>query len=213
MEEAIKSVLIIVDIQNDFCEGGALEVPGADQIIPVVNNIKNNFKKYFHKIIFTKDNHPENHISFKNSIYLNDDIELDEITKKWKGQFPPHCVQNTKGNEFHPNLNLTGEEIIFNKGENIYAEEFSGFANKNLNKLLKENKINKVFIVGLAFDFCVGETALDISNNGYETFVISEATRGIDNDTIEEMREKFKNSKINLISVDEMEKMLNNNLD
>ena len=197
----MKQALIIVDVQNDFCQGGSLEVNGANEIIPVINKIRENFDEKFSLIVLTQDYHPEDHISFKDSPHLqNQALELDEITEKWKGAFPPHCVKSTNGAEFHKDLNLNGSEIIFRKGENSLRESFSGFGNPLLLDCLKGQEIKRLFLVGLAYDFCVGCTALDACEFGFETIVIQDACRGISENSINSTNEKFQNKGIKIIS-------------
>ncbi len=205
----MNSALIIVDIQNDFCESGSLAVPNANQIIPIVNSIRDDFEENFSLVIATQDFHPEDHISFNNSPYLKDDIPgLDEVTLKWKGAFPPHCVQGTPGANLHPDLKIIKNEVIIQKGQDKYKESFSGFGNPQLEQVLKEKNITKVFVVGLAYDFCVGSTALDSKKAGFDTYVIKDASRGISQPTLDDMENRFKNAGITIINSQELKNYL-----
>ena len=198
------TALIIVDVQNDFCENGSLEVKKANEIIPLINNIRKTYN--FSYTILTQDYHPNDHISFNNSPHLNTDIHLDSVTNKWKGKFPPHCVQNTEGANFHPNLELNGSEQIFKKGRNSFREEFSGFCNSDLILFIKENNINRIFVVGLAYDFCVANTAIDGKNAGLETYIIRDLSRGIGDG--EEITKEMENIGIKIITSDDLKQII-----
>ncbi|QMU99870.1 isochorismatase family protein (plasmid) [Borrelia sp. A-FGy1] len=163
-----KATLILVDIQNDFLESGTLPVPGGNQIIPLINNIQT----CFNNIVATKDWHCENHISFTNSIN----------NKGW----PRHCVQGTWGAEFPKDLNVKKIKAVFLKGQNKNYDSYSGFYNDfdkkestGLSYYLKSNSINTVFIAGLALDFCVKETIIDAYKLGFQSYLITDATRSI----------------------------------
>jgi nicotinamidase/pyrazinamidase len=200
----MKQALIIVDVQKDFCEGGSLEVKNANEIIPLINKIKQKFEENNSLIILTQDYHPQDHISFNNSPYINDEhLELEELTLMWRGKFPPHCIMGSVGAEFHNDLLISGKEVIVKKGDNKLNESFSGFSNPKLVEKLKEDEIQKVFVVGLAYDFCVAHTALDSKKLGYETYVISDASRGIYETTMKSTNDEFCQSGVNVIlSVD-----------
>jgi len=157
--------LIVVDVQNDFCTGGTLAVMNAEDIIPIINN---RLIPKFDTIVFTRDWHPENHISFSNKPKFVD------------GSWPSHCVANTKGSEFNKDLHITKDAIIINKGDNKDLEAYSGFDNTNLANELKEIGISRVFICGLATDYCVKSTAIDAKKNGFATILLEDATRGVD---------------------------------
>jgi nicotinamidase/pyrazinamidase len=204
-----KNALIIVDVQNDFCNGGNLAVPEANSIIPLINKIRKQFENRFEKVILTQDYHPYDHISFKNSPYLNDEsIALDDLTKQWKGAFPSHCVQLTEGANFHLDLIINEKDEIIKKGENKYVESFSGFGNPKMREILKNSLIENVFVVGLAYDFCVAHTALDSASNSFNTYVIKDATKEISEVTSKEMEQKFEKNNITVINTDELSNLL-----
>jgi nicotinamidase-related amidase len=173
----MNTALIIVDVQNDFCQNGSLEVQNANEIIPLINKLRNTYT--FTHTILTQDYHPTDHISFNNSPHLNTTIHLDSLTKQWKGAFPPHCVEKTEGALFHPELYINGNEYCVKKGRNYLREEFSGFCNSDLINYITQNNITRIFVVGLAYDFCVARTAIDGKQAGLETYIIKDLTRGI----------------------------------
>jgi nicotinamidase/pyrazinamidase len=156
--------LIIVDVQRDFCPGGALPIPEGDKIIPVMNEYIGRFVNAKAKVFATRDWHPPNHVSFKPQ----------------GGPWPPHCVQGTKGAEFHPDLKLPKEAEIISKATDPKKESYSGFDETELKERLRRNKVERVFVGGLATDYCVKKTVLDALTLGFETILLTDATRGID---------------------------------
>lgn len=158
------SALLIVDVQNDFCPNGALPVPNGDEIIPILNKYIEKFVKVGASIYATRDWHPPNHISFKTR----------------GGIWPPHCIQNTKGAEFHPQLALPKDVKIISKGTNPDREAYSGFEGTNLSSLLKEQGIKTLFIGGLATDYCVKATVLDALREGFHVVFLEDASKGVD---------------------------------
>ncbi|MEM4040546.1 MAG: nicotinamidase, partial [Ignisphaera sp.] len=156
--------LIIVDMQNDFMPGGALPVPNALEIIPTINNYINMFKGNKAVIIATRDWHPPNHISFKSR----------------GGPWPPHCIQGTKGAEFHPDLALPQDVLVISKAYDENIEAYSGFEGTNLDQVLKSREVKRIFICGVATDYCVKATALDALRLGYQVFLLMDAIKGVD---------------------------------
>lgn len=177
----MKDALILVDIQNDFLSGGALAVPDGDAIIPVVNQLQ----KKFELVVATQDHHPANHGSFAanyNNKMPGEVIDLEGLPQiLW----PVHCVQQSAGTQFHPALDMSRVKKIFPKGENPLVDSYSGFFDNGkkqatgLESFLKDAGVNKVYVVGLAADYCVKFTALDAQSLGFETFVIKDATRAV----------------------------------
>lgn len=157
--------LIVVDVQNDFCAGGALAVPGADETVPVINRVAH----YFQHIVLTRDWHPKDHVSF------SDDPQFVD------GSWPVHCVQNTSGASFHRDLVYPCNVEIVSKGTDSGREAYSGFDGTGLDKTLRDKGISRIFVCGLATDYCVKATALDGHGAGFETVVIEDACRGVDN--------------------------------
>lgn len=175
------SLLLIVDVQNDFIPGGALAVQEGDQVVPVINDIQPRFEH----IIATQDFHPANHGSFAVNHSGKTPGEFIELAGLHQILWPVHCVQGTKGADFYHDLNRSQWEAIFQKGKNPQVDSYSGFfdnarrGDTGLGDYLKSKDINRVFVCGLALDYCVKFTALDAKSLGFETFVISDATRAV----------------------------------
>jgi nicotinamidase/pyrazinamidase len=171
--------LIVVDVQNDFCPGGALEVGEGHRVAHVINEI---MPKFAH-VVFTRDWHPDNHCSFGNPPDFCD------------GSWPPHCIQHSPGAEFLGSLHIPKEAHIISKGQSADAEEYSGFANGKLAPLLRELGVRRVFVCGLATEFCVHATALDAIRNKFDAVLVENACRGVNfppgsaAHAIEDMRE------------------------
>lgn len=188
--------LILVDIQNDFLPTGALPVPEGDQIIDVVNRLQEKFDF----IVATQDWHPESHKSFASNHEGKNPGEVIDLNGINQILWPNHCVQNTTGAEFVPELKNEKIKSVFQKGMDQEIDSYSGFFDNDhqsatgLGDYLKDQNINEVFVVGLALDYCVKFTAMDANSLGFKTFVIKDATRGVninpdDSDkAVEEMR-------------------------
>jgi len=155
--------LLITDIQIDFLPGGALPVAGGDEIIPVLNDYVRRFKGANAHVLASRDWHPRNHMSFKAQ----------------GGPWPPHCVENTKGANFSPDLKLPAHTLVISKATNPKVESYSAFNETNLANELRMLGIKRLFIGGLATDYCVVNTVLDARKLGYQTIVLMDATRGI----------------------------------
>jgi nicotinamidase/pyrazinamidase len=155
--------LILVDIQNDFLPGGNLAVPNGDQIIPVINDFITLFRKQKLPIFATRDWHPENHCSFKN----------------YGGIWPSHCVAETKGAEFPDVLDLSDEIVVISKATNPEAEAYSGLEGTDLDKRLKILNVNRVWIGGLATDYCVINTVLDFISLEYKINLLIDGIRAV----------------------------------
>lgn len=178
----MKKALIVVDVQNDFCEGGALEVPNASEIIPYINSLIDS--NIYDEIIFTQDWHPANHKSFasNNEKNIGDVIELNGIQQF---MWPDHCVQGSHGAEFHKDLNTSKINHIVRKGTNPEIDSYSAFQDNNhfmqtdLDNYLKEKNIELIEVVGLALDYCVKYTCLDAVSNGYITCLHFQGTKAV----------------------------------
>ena len=194
-----KDVLVIVDVQNDFCPGGSLAVKDGDTIIKSINNMQ----KHFRHIVLTQDWHPKDHTSFSTT---NPEKEIFSTKKMPYGDqviWPPHCIIGTKGAEFHKDLNTNNANFIIRKGFRKDIDSYSGFyendrtTSTGLSGILKNLKTSRVFVVGLALDFCVQYTAIDSANLGYETFVIKGATLPVNiGNSVTDTLENFKKNNI-----------------
>ena len=172
------NALIIVDVQNDFCPGGALAIPGGDAIVPGINRTAARFDV----VVTTQDWHPRDHGSFASNNPGRQPYDMGTLAGKAQIMWPDHCVQGTQGAAFHPGLNVTAHNIL--KGTQRTADSYSGFMDDNgestgLDGYLKEKCVTQVFICGLATDYCVKFTALDALRLGYETVVIEDLVRAV----------------------------------
>ena len=177
----MKKALILVDIQNDFLPGGALAVPCGDAVIPVANNIIKNFSD----VIATQDWHPSDHGSFASLYSGKEPGELIELNGLTQVLWPDHCVNNSEGAAFAPDLNTEKITRVFQKGMNKDVDSYSGFfdnskrSDTGLGDYLKSRRITDVFIMGLATDYCVKFTALDACSLGFKTHLITGGVRGV----------------------------------
>lgn len=155
--------LIVVDVQNDFCEGGSLAVPGGEDVVPVINGLVQYCESRQIPIFFSRDWHPENHISFKEQ----------------GGPWPPHCVQGQKGAAFHPELYIPSSAAVISKATSPDKDAYSAFDGTELLEMLRGQSILRVFICGLATDYCVKSTALDALKEGFEVFIVTDGIKGV----------------------------------
>jgi nicotinamidase/pyrazinamidase len=159
-----RSVLLVGDVQVDFCPGGALAVPGGDRIIPIINDAIRLFHSRKIPIIAIRDWHPPNHMSFKEQ----------------GGPWPIHCVQMSQGAQFHPELVLPPGTVVVSKATDPKREAYSAFEGTTLEDRLRELEAERLFITGLATDYCVRQTVLDARRLGFQVVVLEDAVRGID---------------------------------
>lgn len=175
-------VLLVVDIQNDFCPGGRLAVPKGDEVVPVINALARRFAH----VVLTQDWHPAGHSSFASSHPGKQ--PYDTITVSYGPQvlWPEHCVQNTSGAAFRSDLDIPQAELVLRKGYHRTIDSYSAFFENDratrtgLTGYLRERGLARVFVAGLAFDFCVRYSAEDAHREGFDTVVIEDACRGID---------------------------------
>ena len=176
-----KRALVLVDIQNDFCPGGALAVGGGDAIIPLVNQIQPGYDL----VVATQDWHPAGHKSFATNNPGKQVGELCDLNGRPQVMWPDHCVQDTPGAEFHPKLDMSRVAKVFRKGMDPEVDSYSGcFDNdrktsSGMIDWLGEQGVEVVDVVGLALDYCVKATALDLRDAGFDTTVIEDATRAV----------------------------------
>lgn len=155
--------LIIVDVQNDFCPGGSLAVNGGDEVATTMSGLATHFRINGARVFATQDWHPENHSSFKDQ----------------GGPWPPHCVQGSGGADFHENLQLPIGTSIVRKGANPEVDAYSGFLDSNLEEQLRRTEIKRLFVGGLATDYCVLNTVMDARGLEFEVFLIEDAIAAV----------------------------------
>ena len=178
----MKTALLVIDVQNDFCPAGALEVAGGNEIVPYINK---EMVKY-DCVVLTQDWHPKGHSSFATSHEGKNPLELIKMPYGDQVLWPDHCVQGSKGAEFHPDLNIEQANAIIRKGSNPFIDSYSAFfendrkTSTGLDGYLKSLEIEKVNLVGLATDFCVNYSAQDAANLGYKVSVLEKMCRAID---------------------------------
>jgi len=174
--------LIVVDVQNDFCPGGALGVAGGDEIVPMINGLIGRFEH----VVLTQDWHPAGHSSFASSHAGKNPFEMIAMPYGAQTLWPDHCVQGSVGAEFHPALEWTRAELLIRKGFRPQIDSYSAFFENDrrtptgLSGYLRDRGIKKVTLCGLATDFCVAFSALDAVTQGFSTSVMLDACRGID---------------------------------
>ena len=160
----MRPALVIVDVQRDFCPGGALAIRHGNQVVPRLNRAVKAFEEAGLPLFFTRDWHPPNHISFRSR----------------GGPWPPHCVQDSPGAEFHPDLLVPEGAVIIIKGDKPSKEAYSGFQGTDLKARLKRLGVEQVFVGGLATDYCVKETALDARRAGFAVEVLKDCVMPVD---------------------------------
>jgi len=174
--------LLIVDVQNDFCQGGKLAVPDGDAVVPVINSLLTNFDV----IIQTQDWHPSDHSSFASNHKNMKPYDRLEFDYGDQVLWPDHCVQGSKGAEFHPSLNTNKTQVIIRKGFRKDIDSYSTFYENDqttttgLTGYLKERGIKEIYTTGLATDFCVKWSVLDGIDEGFTIYLVQDAVRGID---------------------------------
>lgn len=174
--------LIVIDLQNDFCPGGALAVGGGDEIVPLVNRL---VAAHQH-VILTQDWHPKGHSSFATSHAGKGPFENIDLPYGYQTLWPDHCVQGTTGAAFHADLDWTKAELVIRKGFRAAIDSYSAFFENDrttptgLAGYLRERGLTRLTLVGLATDFCVAYSALDARKLGFETQVVMDACRAID---------------------------------
>ena len=173
--------LLIIDVQNDFIPGGTLAVKEGDQVVPIINELQQKFDF----IVGTQDWHPLNHGSFAANHPKKKVGEFIDLNGVQQILWPVHCVQGTKGAQFHPDLKTDKWKAVFQKGTNPMVDSYSGFFDNNrmgdtgLSTYLKENGVREVYVCGLATDYCVKFTVLDAISEGFKTTLIADATRAV----------------------------------
>lgn len=158
------AALIIVDVQNDFCPGGSLAVAEGDRVIPVLNDYARFFAEAGAAVVATRDWHPDNHLSF---------VEQGGI-------WPPHCIRDSHGAAFHDELALPDDTLVVSKAQRPDEEAYSGFQGTGLAELLRARGVERVYVGGLATDYCVKSTVLDALEAGFESYYLADGSRGVE---------------------------------
>jgi nicotinamidase/pyrazinamidase len=177
-------VLLVVDIQKDFCPGGRLAVPRGDEVVPIVNRIAAKFTN----VLLTQDWHPPGHLSFASSHPGRRPYETIEVDYGQQVLWPDHCVQGSPGAEFRDDLQIPHAALVVRKGFRRAIDSYSAFYENDrttptgLAGYLRERGLARVFLAGLAFDFCVRYSAEDAHGHGFKAIVVENACRGIDVD-------------------------------
>lgn len=177
-----KSVLLVIDVQNCFLPGGSLAVKDGDQVVPVINRIA----KGFANVAMTQDWHTAGHVSFASSHPGKKPFEVIDLSYGKQVLWPDHCVQGTEGAALSKDLSIPQAELILRKGFHKDVDSYSAFTEADgktstgLAKYLEARGLRRVFVAGLATDFCVAWSALDARKAGFETYVVEDACRGID---------------------------------
>jgi nicotinamidase/pyrazinamidase len=176
------SALIVVDVQNCFVTGGTLPVPKGEEVVPVINQLA----KAFDNVVITQDWHTPGHASFASSYPGKKPFETTKLSYGTQVLWPDHCVQGTQDADLVKDLNIPKAQIIVRKGYHQHVDSYSAFEEADrktptgLGGYLKQRGIKRLFVTGLATDFCVAWTALDARKAGFEVYVIEDAARGID---------------------------------
>ena len=179
-----EDMLVVVDVQYDFLPGGSLAVAGGDEIVPLISKLAQKFRN----VVLTQDWHPADHISFASQHAGKAPFETIELDYGTQVLWPDHCVWQTRGAEISTDLDIPHAQLIIRKGYNRQIDSYSGFQEADRETLtglagyLNERDVGRLFVVGLATDFCVAWTALDGAAGGFDVTVIEDATRAIDAD-------------------------------
>ena len=178
-------LLLVIDVQNDFCPDGSLAVPGGDEIVPLINRIASGFAH----VVLTQDWHPHDHLSFAVSHQAHKPFETIRLPYGMQMLWPEHCVQGTPGAEFHEGLDVPHAELIMRKGFRREIDSYSAFFENDrrtrtgLAAYLHERGFKRVVLCGLAFDYCVRWSAEDAQHLGFDVVVVEDACRAIDTGT------------------------------
>ncbi len=197
-------VLLVIDVQNDFCPGGALPVPGGDEIVSTINQLADRFQH----VILTQDWHPGGHLSFASSHQGRAPFQSIELSYGQQILWPDHCVQGTYGAALHAGLCISRAELILRKGFRRDVNSYSAFFENDrttptgLAGYLRERGFSRVFVAGLALDFCVRFSAEDARAVGFDAVVIEDACRAIDiGGSLNETRKSFADAGIAVATI------------
>jgi len=195
--------LLVIDVQNDFMPGGALAVADGDAVVPIINTLATKFDH----VILTQDWHPTAHISFATTHADKNPYDVIQAPYGPQTLWPEHCLQHTEGAAFHRALDIPHAELILRKGFRRHIDSYSAFLENDhrtptgLAGYLRERNLQRLFLCGLAYDFCVRYSAIDGKNLGFETIVIEDATRPVNlSNSITETNEAFTTTGIECIT-------------
>ncbi|MDI2142461.1 MULTISPECIES: bifunctional nicotinamidase/pyrazinamidase [unclassified Pseudomonas] len=207
MPSSIRTALLVIDVQNDFIPGGQLAVPEGDLIVPSINRLAGQFKQ----VVIAQDWHPAGHASFASSHPGRQPYDVIQLPYGEQTLWPDHCIQGSRGAEFHSGLDLPHAQLIIRKGCNPDIDSYSAFLEADrvtttgLAGYLKERGIDTVYMVGLALDFCVMFSALDARAAGFNAFVVLDACRAIDlNGSLAAAIERMQVARVGLIQSTEL---------
>jgi nicotinamidase/pyrazinamidase len=198
--------LIIIDVQNDFMPGGSLSVPDGDKIVPIINKIQNKFDL----IVASQDWHPADHVSFASNHNGKSVYDEVEILGKPQTLWPDHCVQDTEGANFHHSLETKKWEAIFRKGTDKQIDSYSAFYDNGhlkstgLAGYLKEKGASQIYLCGLAADICVYYSLYDAFKEGFACFFIEDASKPLDVNHLEKLKEEIRYLGIQIVSSEEI---------
>lgn len=204
----MNKTLLIIDVQNDFCPGGALAVPGGDSIIPVINSLIPKFDA----VVQTQDWHPKGHYSFASTHEDKEPYDTVEMSYGTQVLWPDHCVQGSRGAGFHPDLHTAKTEVIIRKGFRKEIDSYSTFFENDqktqtgLTGYLRERGIKDLYITGLATDFCVKWSVIDGLKENFKVHIVEDAVKGIDIDgSVEQAWKEMKQAGAEITSSDNIQ--------
>ncbi len=201
MQQASGKALLVIDMQRDFMPGGSLAVPDGSAVIPIINYLGQRFEE----VILTQDWHPAGHISFGSTHGRRPFLDTVEASYGTQSLWPDHTVQETSGAALHPDLFLPHAGLIVRKGFRKDVDSYSAFLENDhttstgLAGYLRDRGLSRLYLCGLAWDYCVGYSALDGKALGFDVIVIEDAVRGIDPITVDAMRERWKTAGVPLL--------------
>jgi len=219
-DEEPKRALLIIDMQYDFIPpDGSLQVQNGDNIIAVINGIRKKHEKKFAAVCLSMDWHPPNHCSFlSNNKERDPTAELFKPCKLPNGSmqvmWPDHCVQGSNGAKLHSELSRQQSDKIVLKGMDPSVDSYSAFMDNDkktktaLHGLLKEAEITEIFCVGLAYDYCVGNTALDGADLGFTTFIVKDASASVAKESEEDIEQKMKEKGVRVVKAEDLDELL-----
>ena len=194
--------LLIIDMQNDFCPGGALPVPEGDAVVPIINTLI----PAFDHVLQTQDWHPGGHHSFASEHAGKEPYDTVALDYGEQILWPDHCIQGTAGADFHPDLDTTRSELIIRKGFRPEIDSYSAFFENDqstptgLTAYLRERDIDSLYLAGLATDFCVKWSATDGIEQGFDVYVVEDAVRGIDtNGSLEAAWDEMREAQVEIV--------------